>query len=94
MMQFRGSFSSILFTFNSFFNRGLRNVGVSGQLEMYSGQQSDQCPSANSGREFSEANRNTVTMHQKMGYNSGPYGFGPYNMGLEERPGLYQSSSG
>jgi len=61
---------------------------------MYSGQQSDQCPSANSGREFSEANRNTVTMHQKMGYNSGPYGFGPYNMGLEERPGLYQSSSG
>ncbi|RLN15911.1 transcription factor bHLH49-like [Panicum miliaceum] len=74
--------------------RGLRNVGISGQLEMYSGQQSDQCPSANSGREFSEANWNTVTMHQKMGYNSGPYGFGPYSMGLEERPGLYQSSSG
>jgi len=74
--------------------RGLRNVGVSRQLEMYSGQQSDQCPSANSGREFSEANWNTVTMHQKMGYNSGLYGFGPYSMGLEERPGLYQSSSG
>ncbi|CAN6281556.1 unnamed protein product [Urochloa humidicola] len=61
---------------------------------MYSGQQSDQGPSANSGREFSEANWNSVTMHQKMGYNSGPYGFGPYSMGLEERPGLYQSSSG
>ncbi|KAG2546186.1 transcription factor bHLH74-like isoform X2 [Panicum virgatum] len=61
---------------------------------MYSGQQSDQCPSANSGREFSEANWNTVTMHQKMGYDSGLYGFGPYSMGLEERPGLYQSSSG
>ncbi|KAF8674323.1 hypothetical protein HU200_048152 [Digitaria exilis] len=61
---------------------------------MYSGQQSDQGPSANSGREFSEANWNSVTMHQKLGYNSGPYGFGSYSMGLEERPGLYQSSSG
>lgn len=61
---------------------------------MYSGQQSDQGPSANSSREFSEANWNSVTMHQKMGYDSGAYGFGPYSMGLEERPGLYQSSSG
>ncbi|WVZ60428.1 hypothetical protein U9M48_010450 [Paspalum notatum var. saurae] len=61
---------------------------------MYSGQQSDQGPSANSDREFSEANWNSVTMHEKMGYNTGPYGFGPYGMGLEERPVFYQSSSG
>lgn len=61
---------------------------------MYSGQQSDQGPSANSDRQFSEASWNSVTVHQKIGYNSGPYGFGPYGMGLEERPGLYQSSSG
>lgn len=74
-------------------NRGLGNVGVSGQLEMYSGQQSDQGPSANSGKEFSEANWNSATMDQKMGF-SGPYGFGPYSMVLDERPGLYQSSSG
>lgn len=60
---------------------------------MYSGQQSDQGPSANSGREFSEANWNSFTMHQKMAY-SGQYGFGSYGMGLEDRPGLYQSSSG
>jgi len=60
---------------------------------MYSGQQSDQGPSANSGREFSEANWNFFTMHQKMAY-GGQYGFGSYGMGLEDRPGLYQSSSG
>jgi len=69
------------------------NFGVSGQLEMYSGQQSDQGPSANGGREFSEANWNFFTMHQKMAY-GGQYGFGSYGMGLEDRPGLYQSSSG
>ncbi|NP_001131789.1 uncharacterized isoform X1 [Zea mays] len=60
---------------------------------MYSGQQSDQGPSANSGREFSEANWNSYTMHQKIAY-SGQHGFGPYGMGLEDRLGLYQSSSG
>jgi len=60
---------------------------------MYSGQQSDQGPSANSGREFPKANWNSFTMHQKMAY-SGQYGFGSYGIGLEDRPGLYQSSSG
>ncbi|XP_062214707.1 transcription factor bHLH74-like isoform X3 [Phragmites australis] len=73
--------------------RKLRNIGVSGQSEMYSGQQSDQGPSASSGKEFSEVNWNFVTMHQKMGYNSGPYGSGPCSMELEERPGLYRSST-
>lgn len=61
---------------------------------MYSGQQSDQGPAANSGKEFLEVNWNSVTMHQKMGYNSGPYGFQAYGMELEERPGLYRSSTG
>ncbi|KAL6636986.1 hypothetical protein ACP70R_024558 [Stipagrostis hirtigluma subsp. patula] len=61
---------------------------------MYSGQQSDQGPSANSGKEIVDANWNSVTMHQKLGYNSGPYGFGPYNMELEERSALYGSSPG
>jgi hypothetical protein len=61
---------------------------------MYSGQQSDQGPSANSSKELLEANWNSVAMHQKMGFNSGSYGFGPYNMELEEGPGLYRSSTG
>ncbi|XP_062212277.1 transcription factor bHLH49-like isoform X2 [Phragmites australis] len=77
-----------------FCSRELRIICVSGQFEMYSGQQSDQGPSASSGKEFSEANWNSVTMHQKMGYHSGPYAFGPYIMESEERPGLYRSSTG
>ncbi|AQK63178.1 transcription factor bHLH49 isoform X2 [Zea mays] len=60
---------------------------------MYSGQQSDQGPSANSGREFSDANWNSFAVHQKMAYN-GQYGFGSYGMGLEDKLGLYPSSSG
>ncbi|GJM96478.1 hypothetical protein PR202_ga13317 [Eleusine coracana subsp. coracana] len=60
---------------------------------MYSGQRSDQGPSVNSGKEFSEANWNSV-MHQKMGFNSGPYRIGPYSMELEERPELCRSSTG
>ncbi|AQK63181.1 Transcription factor bHLH62 [Zea mays] len=59
---------------------------------MYSGQQSDQGPSANSGREFSDANWNSFAVHQKMAYN-GQYGFGSYGMGLEDKLGLYPSSS-
>ncbi|KAL6843621.1 hypothetical protein ACP4OV_026683 [Aristida adscensionis] len=61
---------------------------------MYSGQQSDQDPSANSGKEIVDGNWSSVTMHQKMGYNSGPYGFGHYSMELEDRPGLYTSPPG
>ncbi|PWZ20584.1 Transcription factor bHLH49 [Zea mays] len=60
---------------------------------MYSGQQSDQGPSANSGREFSDANWNSFAVHQKMAYN-GQYGFGSYGMDLEDKLGLYPSSSG
>ncbi|KAG8062449.1 hypothetical protein GUJ93_ZPchr0003g16789 [Zizania palustris] len=69
-------------------------IGVSGQLEMYSGQQSDQGPGPNSGNEFLEGNWDSVTMHQKMGYNSGQFGFQAYPMELEERQGLYRSSNG
>ncbi|KAL5209057.1 hypothetical protein ABZP36_004680 [Zizania latifolia] len=69
-------------------------IGVSGQLEMYLDQQSDQGPCPNSGREFLEGNWDSVTMHQKMGYNSGPFGFQAYSMELEERQGLYRSSNG
>ncbi|KAG8098032.1 hypothetical protein GUJ93_ZPchr0013g37783 [Zizania palustris] len=69
-------------------------LGVSGQLEMYLGQQSDQGPGANSGREFLEGNWDSVTMHQKMGHNSGPFGFQAYSMECEERQGLYRSSNG
>lgn len=61
---------------------------------MYSGQQSDQGPAANSGKEFLEGNWGSVAMHQKMGYDSGAYGFQAYGMELEERPGLYRSSAG
>ncbi|XP_037422142.1 transcription factor bHLH49-like isoform X1 [Triticum dicoccoides] len=61
---------------------------------MYSGQQSDQGPAANSGKEFLEGNWGSVAMHQKMGYDSAAYGFQAYGMELEERPGLYRSSAG
>ncbi|XP_062214706.1 transcription factor bHLH74-like isoform X2 [Phragmites australis] len=87
------SSQKLLLSFLLLRERKLRNIGVSGQSEMYSGQQSDQGPSASSGKEFSEVNWNFVTMHQKMGYNSGPYGSGPCSMELEERPGLYRSST-
>uniref|UniRef100_A0ACD5X722 Uncharacterized protein n=1 Tax=Avena sativa TaxID=4498 RepID=A0ACD5X722_AVESA len=61
---------------------------------MYSGQQSDQGPAANSGKEFLEGNWGSVAMHQKMGYSSGTYGFQEYSMELEEKPGLCRSSTG
>uniref|UniRef100_A0ACD6A4K9 Uncharacterized protein n=1 Tax=Avena sativa TaxID=4498 RepID=A0ACD6A4K9_AVESA len=65
-----------------------------GQLEMYSGQQSDQGPAANSGKEFLEGNWGSVAMHQKMGYSSGTYGFQDYSMAFEEKPGMCRSSTG
>lgn len=61
---------------------------------MFSGQQSDQGPAANSSREFLEGNWGSMAMHQKMGYNSGTYGFQDYNMEFEEKPGLCISSTG
>jgi hypothetical protein len=64
------------------------------QLEMYSGQQSDQCPGPNSGKEFLEVNWDSVALHQKMGYNSGAFGFQAYPMVLEDREGLYRSPNG
>ncbi|TVU45255.1 hypothetical protein EJB05_04736, partial [Eragrostis curvula] len=73
---------------------GIKDGGIFRQFEMYSGQQSDQGPGANSGKEFLEANWNSVTMHQKMGFNSGPYGIGSYSMELEDRAGLCRSSTG
>ncbi|KAF0914379.1 hypothetical protein E2562_028253 [Oryza meyeriana var. granulata] len=61
---------------------------------MYSGQQSDQCPGPNSGKEFLEVNWDSIAMHQKMGYNSGSFGFQAYAMELEDREGLYRSPNG
>uniref|UniRef100_A0A453HA48 BHLH domain-containing protein n=2 Tax=Aegilops tauschii subsp. strangulata TaxID=200361 RepID=A0A453HA48_AEGTS len=59
---------------------------------MYSGQQSDQGPAANSGKEFLEGNWGSEAMHQKMGYDSGAYGFQAYGMELEERPGTFSQN--
>uniref|UniRef100_A0A0E0GT93 BHLH domain-containing protein n=1 Tax=Oryza nivara TaxID=4536 RepID=A0A0E0GT93_ORYNI len=58
------------------------------------GQQSDQCPGPNSGKEFLEVNWDSVALHQKMGYNSGAFGFQAYPMVLEDREGLYRSPNG
>uniref|UniRef100_A0A0D9VYJ2 BHLH domain-containing protein n=1 Tax=Leersia perrieri TaxID=77586 RepID=A0A0D9VYJ2_9ORYZ len=75
-------------------------ISLAGRLEflnskkMYSGQQSDQCPGPNSGKELLGVNWDSITMHQKMGYNSGPFGFQAYPMELEDRGGLYRSPNG
>ncbi|KAM0841515.1 hypothetical protein ACQ4PT_058949 [Festuca glaucescens] len=61
---------------------------------MYSGQQSDQGPVANSGKEFLEGNWSSVAMHQNMGYSSGTFGFQACSMEFEEKPGLYRTSTG
>lgn len=80
--------------FSFILSRELRRTGVFRQLGMYSGQQSDQGPAANSGKEFLEGNWGPMAVHQKMGYDSGAYGFQAYGMELEERSGLYRSSAG
>nr|BAJ95383.1 predicted protein [Hordeum vulgare subsp. vulgare] len=59
---------------------------------MYSGQQSDQAPAANSGKEFLEGNWGSVAMHQKMGYDSAAYGFQAYGMELEEGQGTFSQN--
>jgi hypothetical protein len=69
-------------------------TGEQDPFEMYLSQQSDQGPSANSSKESLETNWNSVALNQKMGFNGGSYGFGPYSIELEERPGLYRSSNG
>ena len=61
---------------------------------MYSSQQSDQGPAANSGKEFLGGNWGSMAMHQNMGYSSGTYGFQACSMEFEDRPGLYKSSVG
>ncbi|XP_015691086.1 transcription factor bHLH74-like isoform X1 [Oryza brachyantha] len=61
---------------------------------MHSGQQSDQCPGPNSSKEFLGVNWDSIVMHQKMGYNSGPFGFQGYPLELEDREGLYRSPNG